>query len=129
VKPINSNMAINTKREIAQAFSGGHFERCMAYVTERTIWDTPGEQYLRGKKEIEPFCKKIAGYFASVTTDFQQIGVVEDDTGVAIHGTAEFVRDGVRVSRISSCDVYKFDGDNRIVSIHSYCITERDTED
>ena len=114
-----------TKKELATAFSGGAFERCFAYLTEETIWDTPGEQYLKGRAEIEPFCRKISAYFESVTTRFERIDLIEDATGVAINGTAEFERDGALVSRISSCDVYQSGPGNTLVSIRSYCITER----
>ena len=114
-----------TKSEIAQAFSGGQFERCLEYLTDHTIWNTPGEQFLTGRKEIEPFCKNIAAYFNSVTTIFKNLNVIEDDHCVAINGTAEFIREGKRDSFISSCDVYEFDTHNNILSITSYCITER----
>jgi hypothetical protein len=60
-----------TKSEIAKAFSGGQFEMCLDYITELTIWNTAGEQFLTGRNEIEPFCKKIAAYFSSVTTNFK----------------------------------------------------------
>ena len=114
-----------TKREIAQAFSGGNFEVCFPYLTDQTIWNTPGEQYLEGKKDIEVFCKKISGYFDNITTDFRLLNLIENETCAAINGTAEFLRDGKRVSFISSCDVYEFDNLNNIISIHSYCITEK----
>lgn len=118
-----------TKTEIALGFSGGKFDRCMDYLTDQTIWNTPGEQYLEGKKEIESFCKKISTYFDSITTNFNQLNLIENDNCVAINGTAEFLRDGKRVSFVSSCDVYEFDSNNKIVSIHSYCITERPSKD
>lgn len=114
-----------TKLEIAQAFSGGQFEKCFDYLTDQTIWNTPGEQYLTGKAQIEPFCKNIAAYFSSVTTNFKQLNLIENDRCVAINGTAEFIRDGERVAFVSSCDVYEFDANNNIETIHSYCITER----
>ncbi|OYZ51570.1 MAG: hypothetical protein B7Y15_05245 [Bacteroidetes bacterium 24-39-8] len=113
-----------TKSEISQAFSGGQFEKCLDYLTDQTIWNTPGEQFLKGRQEIEPFCKKITAYFNSVNTNFKQLNLIENDRCVAINGTAEFIRDGIRVSFISSCDVYEFDSDNKILSINSYCITE-----
>lgn len=113
------------KSEIAQAFLGGQFEKCLEYLTEQTTWNTPGEQFLTGRKEIEPFCKNIAAYFKSVTTDFKQLNLIENDRFVAINGTAEFIREGKRVSFVSSCDVYEFDTQNKIVSINSYCIIER----
>jgi len=114
-----------TKKEIALSFSGGKFDKCLDYLTDLTIWDTPGEQYLKGKEDIEIFCKKIAAYFASITTDFKQLNLIENENSIAINGTAEFIRDGKRVSFVSSCDVYKFDENKNIISIHSYCITEK----
>ena len=114
-----------TKSEIASAFSGGNFEVCFEYLTEQTIWNTPGEQYLSGRKNIEAFCKKVAGYFESVTTNFKLFNLIENSTCVAINGTAEFLRDEQRIAFISSCDVYEFDEANKIISIYSYCITEK----
>jgi ketosteroid isomerase-like protein len=113
------------KSEIAKAFSHGKFEICFEYLTDQTIWNTPGEQILKGRKEIEVFSRKISDYFNSVQTHFNQINLIESDNCVSINGTAEFIRDGKRVSFISSCDVYEFDSDNKIKSIMSYCITER----
>gem|GEM_PF-1377174 len=75
------------KRAIAVAFSKGQFDKCMDYITTETIWDTPGEQCLHGRKEIEPFCTRTAAYFQSVETIFTQINVIEDEHGVAINGT------------------------------------------
>ena len=118
-----------TKKEIALSFSGGKFDKCLDYLTVLTIWDTPGEQYLKGKKDIEIFCKKITAYFDSVTTDFKQLNLIENENSIAINGTAEFIRDGKRVSFVSSCDVYKFDENKNIISIHSYCITEKPNKD
>lgn len=113
-----------TKSAIAAAFSGGNFAKCFPYLTEQTIWNTPGEQYLEGRKEIEPFCEKISAYFSSVTTKFQQLNLIENDQCVAINGTAEFIRDEVRINFVSSCDVYEFDEENKIKSITSYCIAD-----
>ena len=113
------------KVEIAKAFSSGNFEICFGHLTDKTFWNTPGEQYLTGRNQIEPFCKKIRAYFDGITTNFQQLNLIENEHCVAINGTAEFIRDGKRVSFVSSCGVYEFDGNNKIISINSYCITER----
>lgn len=114
-----------TKAEIAKSFSSGNFDKCFDYLTYKTFWNTPGEQYLTGRNEIEPFCKKIRAYFDSVSTNFQQLNLIENEHCVVINGTAEFIRNGKKVSFVSSCDVYEFDTENNFVSIHSYCITER----
>ena len=113
------------KSEIAQAFSGGRFEECSDYLTDLTVWNTPGEQCFTGKKEIEPFCKNISAYFSKLTTNFKQLNLIENESCVAINGTAEFIREGKRVSFVSSCDVYEFGINNKIIAIISYCITER----
>lgn len=114
-----------TKSEIAQAFSQGDFENCFTYLTDKTTWNTPGEQNLKGRAEIESFCNTIKAYFDSVTTNFQQIHIIENNNCVSINGTADFIRDGKRISFVSSCDVYEFAVDHTILSITSYCITER----
>ena len=114
-----------TKSEISLLFSGGQFEKCFDYLTEQTVWNTPGEQLLTGRSEIESFCKNIAAYFSSVTTNFTQLNLIENDRCVAINGTAEFICEVKRLSFVSSCDVYEFETDNKIVSIYSYCITEQ----
>ena len=114
-----------TKSVIAQAFSGGNFAQCFPYLTDQTVWNTPGEQYLKGRQEIEAFCEKVSAYFSSVTTNFQQLNLIENEQCVAINGTAEFIRDGERINFVSSCDVYEFDEENNIKSITSYCITEQ----
>lgn len=113
------------KSEIATAFSNGEFEKAFPYLTDKTIWNTVGEKYLIGGKEIEKFCKNIIVYFNSVSTRFQQLNLIENENAVAINGTAEFLKEGKRISFISSCDVYEFDKFNHIISIHSYCITEK----
>jgi ketosteroid isomerase-like protein len=114
-----------TKSEIAQAFSHGDFEKCFAYLIDQTTWDTPGEQMLKGRDEIESLCQNVKAYFYSVTTNFQQINLIESANCVAINGTAEFIRDAKRVSFVYSCDVYVFDANNSIASITSYCITDK----
>lgn len=70
-----------TKMDIAKFFSSGQFDKCFDYLTDETVWNTPGEQYLRGRAEIEGFCKKIAAYFDSLTTDFRQLNVIADGIG------------------------------------------------
>lgn len=113
-----------TKSEIAIAFSNGDFHKCFNFITDETIWNTPGEHYLLGKETIIAFCNKTSAYFNSLTTNFKQLNVIENDRCVAVNGTAEFIKDGQMVSFVSSCDVYEFTSENKIISITSYCITE-----
>jgi hypothetical protein len=113
------------KSEIAIHFSMGNFDKCYDYLTDHTLWETPGEQTLQGKEKIKAFCIKTRAYFDSVTTEFKQLNLIENEDSVAINGTAKFIRDGNVVSKVASCDVYTFDGNNHILTIHSYCIADR----
>ena len=114
-----------TQIEIAKAFSGGQFESCYAYLTDASEWNVIGEHHWVGKQSIIDFCEKTAKYFDSVSTNFQEHNLIANNNRVAINGTGEFVRDGARVAFVSSCDVYVFDNDNKIISITSYCIPDK----
>jgi ketosteroid isomerase-like protein len=113
------------KSEIATNFSNGDFEKCFEYLTDDTLWETPGEQTLKGKAAIKSFCEKTRQYFDSVTTDFKQLNIIENENSVAINGTAKFIKEEKIVSQVASCDVYTFDANNKIITIYSYCIPER----
>jgi len=113
-----------TKLELATAFSNGNFEKCFNYITEQTTWNTPGSRHIVGKEAIVLFCEKTTNYFNSVTTNFNQLNVVENHEFVVINGTAEFIKNKEMIAFVSSCDVYKFASNNEIISITSYCITE-----
>lgn len=112
-----------TKSEIAQLFSAGKFEECYPHLAEASSWNIPGEQYLLGKPAIKEYCDGVAEFFKTVTTNFNALNVIENDKCVSINGTAEFIRDGLTFSYVSSCDVYEFDSNNKILSIHSYCVS------
>lgn len=109
------------------ALKRGEFDVCFPYLKDDTIWNTPGGHYLKGQVEIETFCLETAAYFKSVTTNFCQEKILEDThcDCIAITGTAEFIRDGKRVSFVSSCDVYEFDADGKISLITSYCVVQK----
>lgn len=114
-----------TKTEIAQAFSIGEFDRIADFIAENAAWEVVGENRFIGKKAILENCEQVAAYFKSVTTNFQTLNVIAEDQKVVVNGTAEFFRDGKRVSFISACDLYDFDENNQIQKITPYCIQSR----
>lgn len=113
------------KSDIAKLFSNGDFSACYEYLTAQTLWETPGVQTLKGIETIKAYCEKVRAYFDSVTTDFRQLNMIESENAVVVQGTATFIRDEQVVSEISSCDVYTFAGDLKIISIYSYCIKRK----
>jgi hypothetical protein len=113
---------MNPNVEISKAFSNGEFERTYAFISDAAEWTVVGEDKFVGKKAIVDNCEKVGSYFRSVQTDFKTLNVISEGNKVAINGTAEFFRDGGRVSLISACDVYEFNDHGLIESITSYCI-------
>lgn len=117
VATMNSNQLT-----IASNFSLGKFAEVYDSMADNIQWEIVGQQTLEGKENVKAHCQNIAAYFRSVTTDFNIHQTVQADGKVVILGLGEFIREGITVSKISACDVYHFDSDNKISSIASYCI-------
>lgn len=116
---------IMTKKEIAEAFSTGDFELTFPYLADNVQWTVIGDNFTEGRQAVIEQCRQVASYFKSVTTNFKTLNVISDKNCVAINGTAEFIRDGKRVSFVSACDVYEFNDNNELQTITSYCITDK----
>ncbi|WP_197060002.1 nuclear transport factor 2 family protein [Sporocytophaga myxococcoides] len=117
-----------TQKQIAEAFSNGNFELIYPYLADNVQWTIVGEDYFEGKKAVTDNCKQVASYFKSVTTNFNTVNTIADNNRVAVSGTAEFIRDGKRVSFVSACDVYEFNDNNKLQTITSYCIQDKTLE-
>ncbi len=111
-----------TKKTIAKAFSVGEFEKVFEFIAENAVWEVIEENTFQGKKAIVDNCKQVANYFQTVTTRFDILNVISEDNRVAVNGTAEFLRNGKRISFVSACDLYEFDDQYQIKKITSYCI-------
>lgn len=117
VSTMNSNQL-----SIASNFSLGKFAEVYNAMADNIQWEIVGQQTLEGKEKVKAHCQNIAAYFQSVTTDFNIHQTVQADGKVVIIGLGEFTREGIIISKISACDVYQFDSENKISSIASYCI-------
>ena len=111
-----------TKQEIALAFSNGEFEKTAEFIAENAVWEVVEENTFIGKESIIENCNQVAAYFKSVTTDFKTLNIIAQDNKVVINGTAEFSRNGQRISFVSACDLYEFNESDQIQRITSYCI-------
>ena len=114
-----------SQKAIAESFSNGKFELAFPYLSELIIWNVIGENIFEGKSEVIANCKQTTNYFNSVKTNFKTNNIIAIDNKVVVTGTAEFIREGKRVSFVSACDVYEFNDDNQLVKISSYCIPEK----
>ena len=111
-----------TKVEIAKSFSNGEFVKTYDFIADNAVWTVVEENTFIGKQAIIDNCEQVGKYFKSVTTAFKTLNIITDENKVVISGTAEFLRDGQRVSFVSACDVYEFNVNNKIQKITSYCI-------
>lgn len=114
-----------TKSEIAKAFSNGEFEKTYNFIAENAEWTVIEEDSFVGKQAIIENCEQVGSYFKSVQTVFNTFNVIVEGNKVAINGTAEFLREGKRVSFVSACDIYEFNDENKIQAIISYCIQSK----
>lgn len=114
-----------TNTEIAKAFSNGEFEKTYDYIAENAEWMVIEEDKFTGKQAIIDNCEQVGNYFKSVTTNFKTLNIIADGNNVVINGTADFLRDGKRISFVYACDVYAFNDANQIQKITSYCIQEK----
>jgi ketosteroid isomerase-like protein len=114
-----------TIKQIAEAFSTGKFETAYPCLADDVVWLIPGENSFEGKEAVIANCKTVASYFKTITTSFKTTNIITSNNCVVIDGTAEFSRDGKRVSFVWACDVYEFNDDNKLKKITSYCIPEK----
>jgi len=114
-----------TLQQVAESFSVGQFDKVYQYLSDSIIWNIVGENNFVGKKAVIENCEQVASYFKTVTTNFTTECIIVENGQVAIQGTAEFVRDGKRVSFVWACDVYEFNDRNEVDKITSYCIQEK----
>jgi len=110
-----------TKPEIAKAFSNGEFDKIKDFIAHDAIWEVVEEDIFIGKNAIVENCNQVGQYFKSVTTNFKTLNVIAENNKVVVNGTAEFIRDGKRVSFVSACDLYEFNDSNQIQKVTSYC--------
>jgi ketosteroid isomerase-like protein len=111
-----------TKAAIARAFSNGEFDKTNDFIADDAVWEVVNEDKFNGKNAIIENCNRVGQYFKSFTTDFKTQSIISEDNKVVVNGTAEFIKDGKRVSFVSACDLYEFNDRNQVQKITSYCI-------
>jgi hypothetical protein len=113
---------MNDLVEIARSFSGGKFEEVADKLADSVEWNIyEDSRHLLGKEQVLIFCRQVAAYFASVTTNFEEYGSLADHSKVTIYGHAEFIREGKIVNEVNSSDSYEFNREGKIQKIYSYC--------
>lgn len=114
-----------TKSAISTAFSWGAFDQIYDHLTEDARWEVLGENSFENKQAIIKQCNEVAAYFKTVTTHFELLHVIEEKNKIAVTGSAEFIRNGQRISFVHGCDIYLFNEQGQLQSITSYCIKSK----
>lgn len=115
------------KEKVAELFSTGQFIKVYDFIAENAKWEVVEENNYIGKKEIVENCEQVTKYFKSVTTNFITKNIISNHKVVVIEGTAEFIRDNKTISFVTACDLYRFNDQDQIESITSYCIQREKT--
>ena len=116
-----------TNKEIAEAFSTGHFKMAYDDLADNMEWNIVAETTLKGKQAVIDFCNKTAAYFTPQTTHFTVTNIIDDHDCIAIDGTAKFISKDNKTTHIASCDVYRFK-EGKLQQLTSYCIRTNKNE-
>ncbi|MCS1351006.1 nuclear transport factor 2 family protein [Mechercharimyces sp. CAU 1602] len=119
---MTSESRVLTQKQIAESFSNGDFEPSFPCLAKTIEWNIVGDKTIEGKEAVIEECKQTSDYFKTITTNFTTLNVISEKNRVAVNGTAEFIRDGQRLSFVSACDVYTFNDKHELQRIDSYCI-------
>ena len=111
-----------TLTDIAKSFSIGQFSQIQTYFSQDITWHIVGEQPLSGFDQVLKHCQTIEHYFQTTPHEFQIHAIHLAELHVIVQGEALF-HDAAQTSRISACDVYKFNDLNQLVQVQSYCIS------
>jgi limonene-1,2-epoxide hydrolase len=108
-----------TPAELAEAFSRHQFSTVHPHLAADVRWENVGGDTLLGRDAVIAHCDASSRYLASVTTAFSRVDVIASDDAVVVESVASYTNRGGVVSRVASCDVYRFSG-REVVAIASY---------
>lgn len=110
-----------TIARIAEAFSRHDFESCYPHLAADVRWTGVGQPGSVGREAVMKACAEAAAYLGTVTTTFTAFEVLTGDGFVVVESSAEYSEEDGGRSVVSSCDVYRFAGD-QLREITSYNI-------
>jgi hypothetical protein len=113
-------MELNNK-QIAEAFSKHNFVATFPFIADNIQWIMVGGELILGKEKVIETCEKSTNYLKTVTTTFSKFLVLDNDDYVTIDTISEYLEQDKSVSKVASCDIYKFD-QGQLTEITSYCI-------
>ena len=110
-----------TIRQISEAFSNHNFEITYQFISDNIKWNMVGGELIIGKENVIKSCELSANYLKTVATTFSKFLVIETENHVAIDSISEYIDPDKSISKVASCDIYKFES-GQLIEITSYCI-------
>jgi limonene-1,2-epoxide hydrolase len=110
-----------TIKQIAEAFSNHNFEAIYPFIADNILWNMVGAEQITGKENVVKTCEQSANYLKSVETKFNKFIVIESINYTVIDSSADYIDKDKNISRIASCDIYKFNS-GQLVEITSYTV-------
>ncbi len=120
---------VSTIAEVAEAFSRHDFVSTYPHLAPDVRWNMVGGAQIVGKEAVVGACDESSAYLSTATTTFTEFRLLTGDGFAVTDSTASYVDADGDSSVVSSCDIYRFAGD-QLVEITSYTVEiPDDTED
>jgi hypothetical protein len=110
-----------TIKQIAEAFSNHNFEITYPFLSDKIQWIMVGGELILDKERVIETCEQSSSYLRTVTTSFSKFLVLDNGDYVTIDSVSEYMDQDKNVSKVASCDIYKF-VQGQLIEITSYCI-------
>jgi ketosteroid isomerase-like protein len=107
--------------QIAEAFTSHRFADTYPYMADDIKWSMVGGQEFVGREAVQARCAWAMKFLETVTTTLTKQRIYPAEPCVIVEGAAEFRHQQGHISRVASCDFFRF-SEGRLVEITSYVI-------
>jgi SnoaL-like domain len=109
--------------QVAEAFSSHRFAEIHDDLADDVRWVLVGQASIEGKQAVVAACDASAAEMARLEhAEFARFVAVGNETVAAVDAIGRYVGADGDTSIVSSCDIYEFDGDGRVITITSYAV-------
>jgi ketosteroid isomerase-like protein len=107
--------------QIARAFCSWRFPETYPYMADDITWTAIGREDFVGREAVIARCRQSMKFLEGVSGEVTKLETHRADSCVIVEGAARFEHPDGHVSRVASCDIFRF-SEGRLVGITSYVI-------
>lgn len=108
--------------QIAKAFCSYRFSDTYPYMGDQIIWNVVGKEQLAGRAAVLDRCEQAAKFLATVSATITKLEIHRAGSVVVVEGAAQIKGQQGEISRVASCDVFRF-SDGGLIEITSYVVS------